>query len=427
MMSSSAFDRSSLLHFDSALGTPLAAAFAAENWEAAELLLRHGAAQSIFVRGAGPRSLWCTLPQAQQPPSSRFGSQPPPPPLTTTPASVLRTLDGCLLKYLDSIALRRSSKSRAAPLPPVLPQLQAPKPEIASCGVDQALTDSLDSGFSFSHPSPYETDVVFGGRPVSNLFTNVTVGKSASTNARFSFIPQQQSRARIWGVGVIPDSRQAEKGLLLKPSNSGLGWANRGPNANGKFAAELNRAESQSLVCTVSVDSALCELTLEVDGVVVDKRTLQPSAFPLRLGMTALESTRARVIQNTSLSSQAPTLPSILPDSFQIGDCVCVKPIVPPPPITNFESNDLRPMVQESQSRGVIISMTSSRCMSSYPVTNLSMVNSFLLFLFLKFDFLAGSRPILDERQKRQQPHALDSCSLEPRLPMPHSGRARNC
>jgi hypothetical protein len=380
MMSNSAFDRSSFLHFDNARGTPLAAAFAAENWEAAELLLRHGAAQSIFVRGAAPRSLWCTLPQAQQPPSSRFGSQPPPPPLTTTPASVLRTLDGYLLKYLDSVAPLRSSMSPlAAPLPPMLQQHQAPKTEISTCGVDQALTKSFDGGFSFSSTSPNETEVHFGGRPGAILFTNVIVGKSASTSARFSFIPQQ-GRSRLWGVGVIPESRQSDLGLFLKVSGSGLGWANNGPNAKSKVAAELNRAESQSLVCTVSVDSALCELTLEVDGAVVDKLTLQPSVFPLRLGMCGVDSTRIRVIPAVTLSSPTSTLPSILPDSFQIGDCVCLKPLVPPPPITKFESKDLRPMVQESLARGVIVNMTSSRCMSNNPIANLAMVHSYQLF-----------------------------------------------
>jgi len=361
LLSSKAFDHSSLLHFDLTRGTPLAAAYSSRNWDAAELLLRHGAAQSIFVRGATPRSLWCTLPQAHQPPSSRFGSEPPPAPLAT-PADILRALDSHFLQFLDSAAPILSSKpSATTPLEPL-------KPQIATCGVDQALTLSLDSGFSFT-PSTSETDVHFPCGPI-NLFTNVVVGKTASTSARFSFIPQSGNSA--WAVGVIPESQQSDKSVIW---SSPIGWHRSGSGTRTASAAsEFGSAESQSLVCAVSVDSILCELTLEVNGAVVGKQTLQPSMFPLRLGMCGHSSTRVRVIHGgaflSATSSAAPLPP---PDPFLIGDCVCVKPQVAPPPITNFKSDALNQMVKETHSRGIIVKMTSSSCSGS-GIANLSKV-----------------------------------------------------
>ena len=365
VLSSNAFDHTSLLNFDHIRGTPLAAAYAAGKWDAAELLLRHGAAQTIFVRGATPRSLWCTLPQSHQPPSSRFGSDPPPAPLSTTPADILRALDCHFLQYLDSAGAPLSSKPKPSAAAPIAPQ----KPQIATCGVDQALTFSLDSGFSFSTPSPSETDVHFPNGPV-NLFTNVVVGKTASTSARVSFIPQSGNSA--WAVGVIPEYQQSDRSVIW---SSSIGW-NRGGSGTrtASAASEFSGAESQSLVCAVSVDSILCELTLEVNGAVVGKQTLQPSMFPLRLGICGHGSTRVRIVHSGALSSSpASFVTSKVPDPFRIGDFVCVKPEVAPPPITDFKSGALKQMVQETHSRGIIAKFTSSSCGSS-AISNLSKV-----------------------------------------------------
>ena len=57
------------------------------------------------------------------------------------------------------------------------------------------------------------------------------------------------------------------------------------------------RAESEKLICTVSVDSGLCELTLDVAGVIAGKMKLQRSMFPLRLGMCGHSGTCVRVVR----------------------------------------------------------------------------------------------------------------------------------
>ena len=57
------------------------------------------------------------------------------------------------------------------------------------------------------------------------------------------------------------------------------------------------RAESEKLICTVSVDSRLCELTLDVAGVTAGKMKLQRSMFPLRLGLCGHNGTCVRVVR----------------------------------------------------------------------------------------------------------------------------------
>ncbi len=174
-------------------------------------------------------------------------------------------------------------------------------------------------------------------------------------------------------MGVIPESQQSDKSVIW---SSPIGWNRGGGGTNTSAASEFGSAESQSLICAVSVDSILCELTLEVNGAVVGKQTLQPSMFPLRLGMCGHSSTRVRVVHSGGfLSATSPTAPPPPPDPFQIGDCVRVKPHVAPPPITNFNSDALNQMVKESHSLGIIVKMTSSSCSGS-GIANLSKVIS---------------------------------------------------
>ena len=306
LISSKTFDHSSLLRFHEERGTPLAAAYSAGNWEAAKMLLEHGAARSIFVHGPTAQSILCTLPQAYQPPSSRFGSKPPPAPLATTPADALRVLDLHLMQYLDSIAPSRSSGSKPLVAPALLPVI----PQVPSCSVDEPLTLSHDSGFNFSNLSTSETDVHFPCGPV-NLFSNIVVGMAASKSARFSFIPRGGNSS--WAVGIIPESRQSDKNVIWQSS---IGW-NPGGSANASMSSEFSRAESQSSVCTVAVDSTRLELTLEIAGTVVGKQALQPSMFPLRLGICGHNGTKVRAVGGGA------TIP-VLPAAKDVSACFIV-------------------------------------------------------------------------------------------------------
>ena len=403
LISSKTFDHSSLLRFHEERGTPLAAAYSAGNWEAAKMLLEHGAARSIFVHGPTAQSILCTLPQAYQPPSSRFGSKPPPAPLATTPADALRVLDLHLMQYLDSIAPSRSSGSK----PLVAPALLPVTPQVPSCSVDEPLTLSHDSGFNFSNLSTSETDVHFPCGPV-NLFSNIVVGMAASKSARFSFIPRGGNSS--WAVGIIPESRQSDKNVIWQSS---IGW-NPGGSANASMSSEFSRAESQSSVCTIAVDSTRLELTLEIAGTVVGKQALQPSMFPLRLGICGHNGTKVRAVGGgASIPSPQVSQP---PDSFQIGDFVRVRPQVAPPPVKDFSSSALRKMIQDTHSHGVIANFTSSRCQGS-AIANLKKANVkcfscdfFLLTMVLR----AGPGRLLGEQWRQS---SMDPRSFEARLP----------
>jgi hypothetical protein len=163
---------------------------------------------------------------------------------------------------------------------------------LASCGIDRSLTSSIRSGFSFTSCSSTEIDVRFPFGPI-NLFTDVVVDSAKCTSARFSFIPQSGNSA--WAVGVIPESRQREADVIWK---SPTGWNMGGSGARTTFAHKaFARAESEKLICTVSVDSRLCELTLDVAGVIAGKLKLQQSMFPLRLGMCGHSGTCVRVVR----------------------------------------------------------------------------------------------------------------------------------
>ena len=150
---------------------------------------------------------------------------------------------------------------------------------------------------------------------------------------------------------------------------------------NTSMSSEFGRAESQSLVCTVAVDSTLLELTLEIGGTVVGKQALQPSMFPLRLGICGHNGSRVRAVAGggpiPSTQSSQP------PDSFQVGDFVRIRPQVAPPPMTDFASSALKKLIQETQSHGVITNFTSSRCQSS-AIANLKKV--ILKDCFMQFD-----------------------------------------
>lgn len=86
---------------------------------------------------------------------------------------------------------------------------------------------------------------------------------------------------------------------------SPTGWNLSGVGSRTVSArAAFARAESQKLICTVFVDSTTHELTLDVAGDVVGKVTLQPSLFPLRLGMCGHNGTRVRVVSGASALPQ---------------------------------------------------------------------------------------------------------------------------
>jgi hypothetical protein len=186
------------------------------------------------------------------------------------------------MQYLESITPCNASGSKTPELLSLLP----PTPQIPTCSVDESLTLSQNYGFNFSKPSTLETDVHFPSGPV-NLFTDIVVGKASCTNARFSFIPRGGNSA--WAVGIIPESQQSDKNAIW---SSAIGWHRGGGGVrNQSMSSEFGSAESQSLICTVSVDSTRLELTLEINGAVVSTQALQISMFPLRLGICGHSST----------------------------------------------------------------------------------------------------------------------------------------
>ena len=195
-----------------------------------------------------------------------------------------------------------------------------------------------------------------------NLFSNIVVGKGASTSARFSFIPQDYD----WAVGIIPESRQSQQDVI---ECSPIGWNHSSgatQYANVRMT-EFDAAMAQSSVYTVSVDSALLELTLEIDGAVVDKQQLLPSMFPLRLGMCGCDVRMCGLtvnVVNGGVSSR-PAQASQPLDPFRIGDFVCVKPQIAPAPIKDFSSSALAKMIKETHSQGFISHFTSSPCKGS--------------------------------------------------------------
>ena len=144
------------------------------------------------------------------------------------------------------------------------------------------------------------------------------------------------------------------------------------------MSSEFANAESQSLVCTVAVDSTRLELTLEIGGTVLGKQALQPSMFPLRLGICGHQGTGVCVVAGgASIPSHQASQPL---DCFQIGDFVRVRPQVAPPPVKDFSSSALQKMIQETHSRGVIANFTSSRCQGS-AIANLKKASLRCFFL----------------------------------------------
>lgn len=212
---------------------------------------------------------------------------------------------------------------------------------------------------------------------MGNLFSNIVVGKGASTSARFSFILQDCD----WAVGIIPESRQSQQDVI---ESSPIGWnhsAGQQQYANVCMTTEFDAAMAQSSVCTVSVDSALLELTLEIDGADVDTQQLLPSMFPLRLGMCGFSGITVNVV-NGGVSTR-PVQASQPLDSFRIGDFVRVKPPqVAQAPITDFSSSALAKMIQETHSQGLISHFTSSECQRS-SIQNLKQASVQFLCLFL--------------------------------------------
>jgi hypothetical protein len=196
----------------------------------------------------------------------------------------------------------------------VAPALLPLTPQVPSCSVDEPLTLSHDSGFNFSNLSTSETDVEFPCGPV-NLFSNMVVGMAASTSARFSFIPRGGNSA--WAVGIIPESRQSDENVIWE---SPIGWHRGGSGVrNASMSSEFSRAESHSLVCTVAVDSTRLELTLEIAGTVMGKQALQPSMFPLRIGICGHNGTTVRAVGGGA------TIP-VLPAAKDVSACFIVFP-----------------------------------------------------------------------------------------------------
>ncbi len=73
----------------------------------AKSYLKEGCANSIFVKGYGPNSVVCTLPQARQPPSSVVIH---PDPLLGTSPEVMQDIDEALAAHIDNLARESAAK-----------------------------------------------------------------------------------------------------------------------------------------------------------------------------------------------------------------------------------------------------------------------------------------------------------------------------